>query len=91
MAFEFGWHVDYVIFELPLSYLNAYLELIQEKHAAETSAAKGKGYVPKSETSPERVDQKLAMIRKHYSKVDEVYDNGSQSQGRQSGRPRKTP
>ena len=80
LAFEFGWQVDYIVFKLPLSYLNAYLEIIQEKHEAEASAAKGKGYVPKSEQAPERVDQKLAMIRKHYSKVDEVYGNGSQSQ-----------
>lgn len=85
LAFEFGWQVDYIVFKLPLSYLNAYLELIQEKHEAETSAINGKGYVPKTEQSPERVDQKLALIRKNYSKVDEVYGDGSQRQNNPSG------
>jgi hypothetical protein len=71
LAIEFGWTVDYVVFKLPLSYLNAYAELIVEKHEAENAAVNGKGHTPASEMTPERIDQKKRLLAKHYSKIDE--------------------
>ena len=93
LAWEFGWTPDYVMFHLPISYVSSYMTLIQDRKEMERVAVEGKGYVPSYEKTPARVDSKIDLIRKNYSKIDEEQrlKHGADSQDSKGQKSRYVP
>jgi hypothetical protein len=75
-AKEFGWNPHYVIYELPLLWLRKISGKMVEHAEMEAEAAKGHKPIPKSETSPERLEQKDRLLAKARGlNYDEVLSN----------------